>query len=136
MGKSQKCGKHDKRKARTSVQDFVYSLKVFPIPSLTAVTIFSNGIPAIRPIAIAPIKIATMACTLNLIIKTNKITRPIKAAITSLVGFKAVVDSINILLVFLSFYLCTLAPAPPMIASTSFLFAMVVSPGVVIASAP
>ena len=33
-------------------------------------------------------------------------------------------------------YLCTLAPAPPMIASTSFLLAMVVSPGVVIANAP
>ncbi len=33
-------------------------------------------------------------------------------------------------------YLCTLAPAPPMIASTSFLLAIVVSPGVVIASAP
>ncbi len=33
-------------------------------------------------------------------------------------------------------YLCTLAPAPPIMASTSFLLAMVVSPGVVIASAP
>lgn len=33
-------------------------------------------------------------------------------------------------------YLCTLAPAPPMIRSTSFLEAMVVSPGVVIANAP
>ena len=33
-------------------------------------------------------------------------------------------------------YLCTRAPAPPMMASTSFLLAMVVSPGVVIASAP
>ena len=33
-------------------------------------------------------------------------------------------------------YLWTLAPAPPMIASTSLLVAMVVSPGVVIASAP
>ena len=36
----------------------------------------------------------------------------------------------------LTTYLCTRAPAPPMIASTSFLLAMVVSPGVVIASAP
>lgn len=34
------------------------------------------------------------------------------------------------------FYLWTLAPAPPMMASTSFLLAIVVSPGVVIASAP
>lgn len=33
-------------------------------------------------------------------------------------------------------YLCTRAPAPPMMASTSFLLAMVVSPGVVMASAP
>lgn len=33
-------------------------------------------------------------------------------------------------------YLCTRAPAPPMSASTSFLDAMVVSPGVVIAKAP
>ncbi len=33
-------------------------------------------------------------------------------------------------------YLCTLAPAPPMMASTSFLLAMVVSPGVVMARAP
>lgn len=34
------------------------------------------------------------------------------------------------------FYLCTLAPAPPISASTSFLEAIVVSPGVVMASAP
>lgn len=33
-------------------------------------------------------------------------------------------------------YLCTLAPAPPMIASTSFRLAIVVSPGVVMARAP
>ena len=33
-------------------------------------------------------------------------------------------------------YLCTLAPAPPIMASTSFLLAIVVSPGVVMASAP
>ena len=33
-------------------------------------------------------------------------------------------------------YLCTLAPAPPMMASTSLREAMVVSPGVVMASAP
>ena len=33
-------------------------------------------------------------------------------------------------------YLCTLAPAPPMIASTSLRLAIVVSPGVVMASAP
>ena len=33
-------------------------------------------------------------------------------------------------------YLCTRAPVPPMMASTSFLLAIVVSPGVVIASAP
>lgn len=33
-------------------------------------------------------------------------------------------------------YLCTLAPAPPMMDSTSFLLAIVVSPGVVIACAP
>ena len=38
--------------------------------------------------------------------------------------------------IFKIIYLCTRAPAPPMIASTSFLLAMVVSPGVVIASAP
>jgi len=34
---------------------------VFPIPSSTAVTISSNGIPAISPIAIAPIKIESIA---------------------------------------------------------------------------
>ena len=33
-------------------------------------------------------------------------------------------------------YLLTLAPAPPMMASTSLTLAMEVSPGVVIASAP
>lgn len=39
-------------------------------------------------------------------------------------------------LLYPSLYLCTLAPAPPIMASTSFLLAIVVSPGVVIASAP
>ena len=34
------------------------------------------------------------------------------------------------------FYLWTRAPTPPIMASTSFLLAIVVSPGVVIASAP
>ena len=36
----------------------------------------------------------------------------------------------------INFYLFTLAPAPPIMASTSDTVAIVVSPGVVIASAP
>lgn len=65
---------------------------VLPIPSFTAVTIVSAGIPAIKPIEIAPIKIEIIAWILNLIINTYKIIRPITAAITSLVGFKASVS--------------------------------------------
>lgn len=41
-----------------------------------------------------------------------------------------------ILYLILKRYLCTRAPAPPIIASTSFFLAVDVSPGVVMASAP
>ena len=61
---------------------------MLPIPSLTAVIIYSTGIPEISPIAIAPISIEIIACILNLIIKISMITNPIIAADTSNIGFK------------------------------------------------
>ena len=41
---------------------------------------------ATDPIATAPIRMAIIACTLNLMMSTSKITSPIKADITNLVG--------------------------------------------------
>ncbi len=63
---------------------------VFPIPSFTAVTIFSKGIPAPSPIKIAPTNMETIACTLNLMINKSNTASPRIAAITNLVGFKAI----------------------------------------------
>ena len=62
---------------------------VLPIPSFTAVTMFSKGMPAPRPITIAPTRMETIACTLNLMINKSKTASPAIAAITSLVGFNA-----------------------------------------------
>ncbi len=59
---------------------------VFPIPSLTAAMISCVGIPARSPMLIAPMRIAIIACTLNLMIRTSRITRPISAARTRRVG--------------------------------------------------
>ena len=59
---------------------------VFPIPSLTAAIISFVGIPARSPMLIAPMRIAIIACTLNLMIRTSRITRPISAARTRRVG--------------------------------------------------
>ena len=63
---------------------------VFPIPSFTAVTMLSKGIPAPKPITIAPTKMETIACTLNLMINKSNTARPTIAAITNLVGSNAI----------------------------------------------
>ena len=60
--------------------------RVLPMPSLTALTISAAGIPPINPMAIAPIRMDTIACTLNLMIRTSRITRPAMAAKINLAG--------------------------------------------------
>ena len=62
---------------------------VLPMPSFTAVTIFSKGMPAPRPITIAPIRMETIACTLNLMINKSNTASPMIAARTNLVGFNS-----------------------------------------------
>ena len=63
---------------------------VLPMPSFTAVTILSKGIPAPRPITIAPTRMETIACTLNLMINNSNTASPMIAAKTNLVGFNSI----------------------------------------------
>ena len=58
---------------------------VLPIPSSTAPMIWSNDIPAPRPISTAPTRMAIMAGSLNRMISASRTIRPMTAAMTSLV---------------------------------------------------
>ena len=76
-------------------------LRVLPIPSFTELMISVKGMPAISPMATAPTRMEIIACTLNLMIKSSRITNPAKAAIISLVGSRAAAVVVVILITLL-----------------------------------
>ena len=57
--------------------------KVLPMPSLTEPMMSDRGIPAIRPMPTAPIRMEIIAWTLNLMIRMSNRIRPATAAKTS-----------------------------------------------------
>ena len=57
--------------------------KVLPMPSFTEPMMSDRGIPAIRPMPTAPIRIEIMAWTLNLMMRMSNRIRPATAAKTS-----------------------------------------------------
>jgi hypothetical protein len=63
--------------------------------------ISANGIPAIRPMVTAPTRMEIIAWTLNLMIKSSRITSPARAAIISLVGSRAAAVVVVILITLL-----------------------------------
>ena len=64
-------------------------------------TKIAKGMPAISPMATAPTRMEIIACTLNLMIKSRRITSPAKAAIISLVGSRAAAVVVVILITLL-----------------------------------
>lgn len=86
--------------------------KVLPIPSLTEPMMSDRGIPAIRPMPTAPIRMEIMAWTLNLMIRMSKRIRPATAANTSRAASGVATAVINISSIFDVMFALGLISAP------------------------